>query len=54
MNNFGHYLENGKDINEAVLYANAVAALTVSKKGASESVPTAKEVEEFLLSADPI
>lgn len=48
------YLENGKDINEAVLYANAVAALTVSKKGASESVPTAREVEEFLLSADPI
>ncbi len=41
-------LENGEDIVEAVHYANAVGALTVSRKGAAYSVPTASEVDAFL------
>jgi len=48
------YLENGMDIHDAVYYANAVAALTVSKKGASESIPRLDEVNAFLSSVDPI
>ena len=41
------YLESG-DINEATYYANAVAAVTVTRKGASFSIPTAAEVDDFL------
>jgi ribokinase len=42
------YLESGGDINDATGYANAVAALTVSKAGASYSIPSADEVAAFL------
>ncbi|MBQ9802176.1 MAG: ribokinase [Clostridia bacterium] len=37
-----------KDAAEAVLYASAVAAITVSRAGACVSIPTAAEVREFL------
>lgn len=40
-----------KDIMSAVMYANAVGAITVSRFGASTSIPTAKEVEDFFLQA---
>jgi len=36
------------DIKNAIKYANAVGALCVSRKGAQPSLPTAKEVAEFL------
>ncbi len=42
------YLENGGDISAAVAYANAAAAITVSRVGASYSIPTAEEVASFL------
>ena len=42
-----HYLQTG-DMTAAVRYANAVGALTVSRAGASSSLPTKEEVENFL------
>lgn len=39
---------NGKPLIDVVRYANAVGALTVTKEGAIPSLPTAKEVEEFI------
>ena len=39
---------NGKPINEILVKASAASALAVSKKGAAPSIPTRKEVEEFL------
>lgn len=42
-----HYLQTG-DMTAAVRYANAVGALTVSRAGASSSLPTKDEVESFL------
>ena len=47
------YLQYG-DINEAAYYANAVAALTVTKKGASFSIPTAEEVEAFIATQESL
>lgn len=41
------YLRTG-DIVQAVRYGNAVGAITVSRPGASTSIPTAEEVKEFL------
>lgn len=41
------YLKCG-DIYKATDFANAAGSLTVSKKGASSSIPSSKEVEEFL------
>ncbi len=41
------YLNSG-DIYRACDYANASGTLTVSRKGASSSIPTLDEVEEFL------
>lgn len=40
------YLAHG-DIRRAIVYANLVGALTVSRAGASTSLPTAEEVEAF-------
>ena len=37
-----------KNIRRAAKYANAVGALTVSKLGASSSLPTADEVDAFI------
>jgi len=41
-------LGRGEALREAVRYAHAVAALTVTRLGAQPSLPTAEEVEEFL------
>ena len=41
------YFQHG-DIAKAIQYANAAGALTVTKTGAQESVPTVKEVEHFI------
>ena len=38
----------GWDLDRAVTYAAAVSAITVSRPGASVSIPVASEVEEFL------
>lgn len=42
-------LTEGKTLREAVKFANAMGALTVTKKGAIPSLHTRKQVEEFLL-----
>ena len=43
------YCEGGcRDILSAVRFANAVGALTVTKIGASKSIPTREEVERFI------
>lgn len=41
-------ISEGLKIDEAVRYANAVAALSVTKHGAQESMPTESDVNEFL------
>lgn len=38
-------LAKGKNISEAIAYANRAASLCVTKKGAQESIPTKEEVE---------
>lgn len=43
-------LTAGKNLDEAIIYANAVGALTVTKAGAIPSLPTEHEVERFLQS----
>lgn len=43
-------LTAGKSLDEAIIYANAVGALTVTKTGAIPSLPTEHEVERFLQS----
>lgn len=42
----------GKTMKEAVRYASAVSALTVSRAGAGVSIPTADEVRSFLAAQD--
>jgi Sugar kinases, ribokinase family len=42
------YLESKGDIKLACKYANAVGALTVTAKGAITSLPSAKELEDFI------
>ena len=44
---FGSALASGKDVIEAMEYASKVAALTVTKVGAQEAIPTSDEVESF-------
>ncbi len=41
-------IANGEDIKDAVKFANAVAALAVTKMGAQPSMPTRDELEGFL------
>ena len=43
-------LSEGKDLHGAIDYAAAVSAITVSREGASVSIPTKNEVELFLKS----
>jgi ribokinase len=43
-----HAIEKGMDIREAVKYASAVAALSVTRFGAVPSMPTQAEIEDFL------
>ena len=42
------YLENGGDIKDAVRYGAAAGAIAVSRRGASDSIPTREEVLAFL------
>jgi ribokinase len=42
---------NGKSLHEAVRYANAVGALTVTKQGAIPSLPLKEDVDKFIGSA---
>ncbi len=42
------YLRNGGNIVGAATYGSAAAAVTVSKKGASSSIPTSEEVADFI------
>jgi len=37
-----------EDMGTAMKFANAVGAITVTRPGAQESIPTYEEVEEFL------
>lgn len=41
-------LLKGRSIPEAMKYASAASAIAVSRKGAAPSIPTEKEVEDFL------
>lgn len=41
-------IAEGKDAKEAILFANAVAALSVTKEGAQTSLPSLEEVEDFI------
>ncbi len=41
------------DLKELTRFASAVAALTVTKKGAQPSLPSTREVEEFLVEHEP-
>lgn len=45
---FAVALTEGKTLKEAVRFANAMGALTVTKKGAIPSLHTRKEVEDFI------
>ncbi len=49
-----HLYINGGDIVSACNFANAVGALTVSKVGAINSLPTKDEVEEFIKTAQTV
>ena len=42
------YLRNGGDIKEAIKYGNAAGAITVTRKGASSSIPTKEEVDALI------
>ena len=42
-------LTEGKDIFEAVKFANAGAALSVQKYGTTPSMPDRREIEDFIL-----
>jgi ribokinase len=41
-------ISRGKDIDEAVIYANSAGALSTTKMGAQEAMPTQKELEDFM------
>jgi ribokinase len=41
-------LANGNSLPDAVVFANAAAALSVTKPGAIASIPSLKDVQEFL------
>lgn len=42
------YLRNGGEIKEAIKYGNVAAAITVTRPGASSSIPTEEEINNFL------
>jgi ribokinase len=48
---FAHALEKGMSIKDAVYYANAVAAISVTKFGTAPSMPAEKEIDDFLKQA---
>jgi ribokinase len=45
---FAHALSTGKSLDEAISYANAVAALSVTKTGTAPAMPHKHQVEAFL------
>ena len=45
---FAVKLAEGWSVEKAVRYANCASSLTVSRKGAQDSIPTARQVQEFL------
>lgn len=45
---FAYLIMEGKSVDEAVLFANAVGAITVTRKGAIPSLPNYSEVKEYL------
>jgi ribokinase len=48
---FAVALAEGKQIGDALLFANAVAGISVTRPGAQPSMPTRSEVDEFLSAA---
>ena len=42
------YLRNGGDVKSAIMYGNAAGAITVSRAGASSSIPTEEEVNALI------
>ena len=42
------YLRNGGDIKEAIKYGNVAGAITVTRAGATSSIPTEEEINAFL------
>ncbi len=42
------YLSEGRSIQDAIVFANAAATLSVSRKGAQESIPSRKETDAFM------
>ena len=42
------YLRNGGDIKDAIKYGNVAAAITVTRPGATSSIPTESEIYNFL------
>jgi ribokinase len=45
---FVYSMSRGNDLSNSVEFATAVSAITVSRRGASVSIPTYKEAEDFL------
>lgn len=46
-------LARGEDISQAVKYANAAGAITATRPGAQPSLPTRKELDQFMVSSAP-
>lgn len=46
-------LARGEDLSQAVRYANAAGAITATRLGAQPSLPTSKEVEQFMVLPAP-
>ncbi len=42
------YLRNGGDIKEAIKYGNVAGAITITRPGATSSIPTEEEINAFL------
>ena len=46
-------LARGEDLSQAVKYANAAGAITATRPGAQPSLPTRKELDQFMVSSAP-
>ena len=46
-------LARGEDLSQAVKYANAAGAITATRPGAQPSLPTRKELDQFMVSPAP-
>lgn len=45
---FAAFIANGKDLTNALLHANAGAAISVTRKGAASSIPSIDEIKKFI------